>query len=309
MAQHGVKMEAFKFTSTLSDSASSWIGQQRAYANSYANPVVLGQVMTANDPRLSVFWSRGPSRVEAPTSTTCSSANTSVKTPSPCGPPKWLATWSWKVEQARSPGWISWRGSGPTVVGPGQWTAGSLSHQRPGWSGRGHRQRRRSQWPGRWLGRAGGPGIDFATGLRLFIEEDNLADPERVHATERVAYVVFAASGAPTITSTPVTSATEDAAYSYDVNATDPDVGDTLTYSLTTAPTGMTINATTGLISWTPTNAQVGANAVTVRVRDVALAAGHPDLHDHRRQHQRSARRSRRRRSPRPRRMRPTATM
>ena len=46
-----------------------------------------------------------------------------------------------------------------------------------------------------------------------------------------------------------------------------PDVGDTLTYSLTTAPTGMTINATTGLIAWTPTNAQVGANAVTVRVR------------------------------------------
>ena len=37
---------------------------------------------------------------------------------------------------------------------------------------------------------------------------------------------------APTITSTPVTAATEDAAYSYDVNATDPD-GDTLTYSLT----------------------------------------------------------------------------
>ena len=90
-----------------------------------------------------------------------------------------------------------------------------------------------------------GPSSVTATGLRLFIEEDNLLDAERLHAGERVAYLVFAASGAPTITSTPVTSAAEDAAYSYDVNATDPDVGDTLTYALTTAPTGMTINATT----------------------------------------------------------------
>ena len=38
----------------------------------------------------------------------------------------------------------------------------------------------------------------------------------------------------PTIISTPVITATEDTAYSYDVNATDPDVGDTLTYSLVT---------------------------------------------------------------------------
>ena len=67
-AQHGVKMEAFKFASVLTDSDTSWVGQQRGYANSYTSPVVLGQVMTANDPRFSVFWSRGPSRVEAPTS-------------------------------------------------------------------------------------------------------------------------------------------------------------------------------------------------------------------------------------------------
>ena len=78
----------------------------------------------------------------------------------------------------------------------------------------------------------------------------------------------------PTITSTPVTTATEDTAYSYDVNASDPDVGDTLTYSLVTKPSGMSINATTGVISWTPTNAQVGGNAVMVRVRDAALAEG-----------------------------------
>src|SRR5665648_96168 len=55
----------------------------------------------------------------------------------------------------------------------------------------------------------------------------------------------------PTITSTPITTATIDEAYTYNVNATDPD-GDTLTYSLTTHPTGMTINSATGVINWIP---------------------------------------------------------
>ena len=73
---------------------------------------------------------------------------------------------------------------------------------------------------------------------------------------------------APIITSTPTTSATVDQAYAYNVDATDPD-GDTLIYSLTTKPTGMTINSSTGLINWTPTS--TGNYDVTVRVSDGEL--------------------------------------
>jgi hypothetical protein len=72
----------------------------------------------------------------------------------------------------------------------------------------------------------------------------------------------------PTITSTPITTATVAAAYAYNVNATDPD-GDTLTYSLTTSPIGMTINSTTGLINWTSTS--TGDYEVIVRVSDGSL--------------------------------------
>ena len=71
----------------------------------------------------------------------------------------------------------------------------------------------------------------------------------------------------PVITSSPITSATQDVLYQYDVEATDPD-GDALTYSLQTAPSGMSINSNNGLIQWTPTNAQIGAHGVTVRVID-----------------------------------------
>jgi len=74
---------------------------------------------------------------------------------------------------------------------------------------------------------------------------------------------------APVITSTAVTSATKDEPYSYDVNATDSD-GDTLTYSLTTKPSGMGINSSTGLITWTPTTS--GDNNVTVKVSDGELS-------------------------------------
>ncbi len=73
-----------------------------------------------------------------------------------------------------------------------------------------------------------------------------------------------------TITSTPITTATVDVLYTYDVNVTDSD-GDTLTYSLTTNPSGMTINSTTGVINWTPNSGQIGDNNVTVEVSDGEL--------------------------------------
>jgi len=79
---------------------------------------------------------------------------------------------------------------------------------------------------------------------------------------------VEAVNDAPKFTSTPVTTATVDKEYNYDVNATDPDIVDTLVYSLIIEPVGMTIDAATGLIKWTPTGEQTGANDVAVRVED-----------------------------------------
>jgi hypothetical protein len=73
---------------------------------------------------------------------------------------------------------------------------------------------------------------------------------------------VNVAGAAPVITSIPVTAATVNQPYSYDVNATGiPEPN----YSLTTAPAGMVIDGNTGLISWTPDSNQLGSNAVTVK--------------------------------------------
>ena len=72
----------------------------------------------------------------------------------------------------------------------------------------------------------------------------------------------------PAIRSIPVTAATVGLAYRYSVDAVDSDAGDVLTFSLPTAPVGMTIGADTGIIRWTPIETQAGPQPVVVRVQD-----------------------------------------
>jgi len=82
-------------------------------------------------------------------------------------------------------------------------------------------------------------------------------------------YSASSANGAPVITSTPASMASADLIYSYDVNAIDPDIGDTLRYSLITKPSGMNINPMTGLIMWRPMHGMGGTNQkVVVKVTD-----------------------------------------
>jgi parallel beta-helix repeat protein len=71
----------------------------------------------------------------------------------------------------------------------------------------------------------------------------------------------------PVIISKPIITATEDQLYLYQVEASDPN-GDTLIYSFAIKPEGMDINSESGLISWTPTNNQVGIHQIIVEISD-----------------------------------------
>ncbi|MCD6204718.1 MAG: putative Ig domain-containing protein, partial [Candidatus Marinimicrobia bacterium] len=90
--------------------------------------------------------------------------------------------------------------------------------------------------------------------------------------TKTIVFIVDNVNDKPTWTWAPVSGSTvttvEDALYSIDIDAADVDVGDEISYSLDTYPTGMTINSSTGEISWTPDNSQVGEHTVTVRATD-----------------------------------------
>jgi hypothetical protein len=71
----------------------------------------------------------------------------------------------------------------------------------------------------------------------------------------------------PVITSLPDTIANKDSLYQYQVIAEDNN-GDTLTYSLTTAPFWLSIDSTNGLIEGTPSASNVGDTVVVVKVDD-----------------------------------------
>ncbi len=67
LAEHGITMEAVKATSTKTNAKGAWSAKEtRAYLNSYTAPVVVGQVMSANDARWSVFWARGATKNDPP---------------------------------------------------------------------------------------------------------------------------------------------------------------------------------------------------------------------------------------------------
>ena len=123
-----------------------------------------------------------------------------------------------------------------------------------------------------------GMSINENTGLIQWTPDNNdvgnhavnivVTDSGGLTDSENFTLNVVNVNDAPTITSTDVIIANEGSAYSYDVDATDPDANDSLTFSLPVKPNGMTINSASGLISWVPTGAQVGSQTVEVLVTD-----------------------------------------
>ena len=98
-------------------------------------------------------------------------------------------------------------------------------------------------------------------------------DPNGLTASTAITITVRNVNRAPSITSNPPTSATEDVLYAYNPRGTDPDSGDRLTWSLTTRPSGATINATNGQIRWTPGDTHAGKSfAFVLRLCDQSNA-------------------------------------
>jgi len=87
-------------------------------------------------------------------------------------------------------------------------------------------------------------------------------------ATPEIGADEYPDNSAPQINSSAETDATEDQLYIYQVEASDVDRGDSLSYSLSTEPGFLDIDAATGLITGTPDNDDVGPHSVIVDVTD-----------------------------------------
>lgn len=109
-----------------------------------------------------------------------------------------------------------------------------------------------------------------AQGPGTFTVTVRVTDGSSLTDTKSFTLTVNEVNLAPTLTIPSNATINELAAYTATASATDPDLPDNiLTFSLTTSPSGMAIDSLSGLITWTPTEAQgPGTYTVTVRVTD-----------------------------------------
>jgi len=128
------------------------------------------------------------------------------------------------------------------------------------------------------IGAPAGMTINYITGLINWIPAADGEQAVTVIVTNGIGLsdsedyniVVSPANQAPVITTIPDATIALGKTFTYPVEAADPD-GNDLTYSLIDNPTTMTINPTTGAITWTPT--ATGSYDVTVEVSDGELTA------------------------------------
>jgi len=98
----------------------------------------------------------------------------------------------------------------------------------------------------------------------------SIEDDEDTVSTATVSILITPINDSPIITSSAPTMATEDTLYTYTPSVSDEDDdnnGVDLTWSLTNAPTGMSISST-GKITWTPTEGQLSSGEVTITLAD-----------------------------------------
>ncbi|WP_462162962.1 immunoglobulin-like domain-containing protein [Pseudoalteromonas xiamenensis] len=102
-----------------------------------------------------------------------------------------------------------------------------------------------------------GTGVDFES-IALKPNGDLVAAGYYMAANDRGILVHLTENEAPTINGTPATSVNQDAVYSFQPSGADAN-GDTLTYSIQNKPSWASFDASTGTLSGTPSNADVGS--------------------------------------------------
>jgi hypothetical protein len=93
-----------------------------------------------------------------------------------------------------------------------------------------------------------------------------VSDSESLTSNEWI-LTVLNSNRAPVIETTPSLTINENELYVYDVDATDPD-NDLINYLLSSNPTGMQINETTGVINWLTTSNDIGKHTINVIASD-----------------------------------------
>ncbi|TWU42564.1 Ig-like domain-containing protein [Novipirellula artificiosorum] len=193
----GYKMEAVTFNSTRTDENNSWVGESRSYLQSYSQPVVLGQVMSYNDPDWSVFWASGSSRSAAPTS---SALTVGKHVGEDSDNTRSDETLGYIVIETSTTGTAEIEGlryvaalGGDSIRGVGDSPAYSYSYQAmPNSKTAVASQAAMDGGNGGWAVLYGNdPITPTGNTINFAIDEDQARDTERYHTTEQVAYFII----------------------------------------------------------------------------------------------------------------------
>lgn len=191
------KLEAVKFTSTVTDYDVLWTGEVRNYQQSYTAPVVVGQVMSYNDPDWSVFWASGNSRIDPPSSTELRLGKHVGENPDVS---RANETIGYLVIESSTSGTNEIEGlpyvaavGADTIQGvddpaPFQYTYSAMPNAKTAVAGLAGMD----DADGGWVVLYGANALPADTGtLNLAVDEDQKNDNERLHSTEQVAYFII----------------------------------------------------------------------------------------------------------------------
>ena len=269
-AEHGITMEAVKFTSTITARKNNWVGQQRTYANTYSSPVVLGQVMSYNQTAHSVFWASGSTQSVPPDANTLTVGKHIGEDPNTTrlnevvgylvletgngtlGNLNYSAAVGSDIVRGTQNGTSQYSVSGITSI-----SSAVLS------------QAAMDGGDGGYAVLSGVNPIDGTT-INLAIDEDQLGDGERSHTTEQVAYVAFQTTNANPIANDDSATTDEDVLLTVSVLDNDSDAnGDPLTVTTVTQGThgSVAINLD-GSVAYTPNANFNGSDAFTYTISD-----------------------------------------
>lgn len=191
-ATDGVTMEAVRVTAAITDSAASWTGITRGYTNTYTAPVVLGQVMTAED-AWSAFWARGAVATDPPGPAALFVGKHVGADPVSDRADETIGYLVIEAGAGRIDGVDLIAGLGDDVIqgidnappfaqATAELEGAAVAVLSPAGMDGGD-----GCWPLLY-----GPDAVASGALQLAVDEDQLVDLERSHTTEQVAYLIFA---------------------------------------------------------------------------------------------------------------------
>ncbi len=273
VAEHGVKMEAVKYTSGKTATKGSWGTadlDSRSYQNSYSSPVVLGQVMSYNDSDWSTFVSTGSSRSSAPTASTLRVGKHVGEDPDTTRASEvvgYIVIESGQgtingVPYTAQLGSDIVKGTGDTSTGydytlSGLSNVGAAAASMSGVDGD----------DGGWAVLYGASPVS-STELTVAIDEDALKDTERKHTSEQVAYLVFGDNVAPVVANDVLVVARK-GSDTIDPRENDFDAdGDSLTITGKINGSNGSVEFTGSNVTYTPSANFVGSDSFTYTVSD-----------------------------------------